>query len=241
MFPALHNSQGIEKSNIDLLRCIKCQGNFKYREFTINFALLSCFCNTYPLVEGILYLHNSNLRKNSLHHLWKRDFQQATKTLLGSRRIILFFLAFFLFPNVINSLIKTLLNRNIYQLLGFENVVKIITPLVYDKPWAWYIMNRKKMPYYFTSLATTNVLMDYKAKVIDVGCGTGQLLHSLSQKIKPQNIFGIDNSFLTLLLARRFFASPNTLLICTDIEKGLPFKERSIDFVLSTDSFHYLS
>jgi len=75
-------------------------------------------------------------------------------------------------------------------------------------------------------------------KVLDIGCGIGQLLPYYSTQTKA--VYAIDNSPLSLLIARRFFADKKTILICSDIERGLPFRDGYLTITITTDVFQYL-
>jgi len=185
-------------------------------------------------------MYKSSLRVKALEYLKKREPRRALISLLDLRKLTLLSVLVLLIPNLLNTLAKVVLGRFIYQFLGFEKIIDILTVFSYPKPWARYIKSRKKTPSYFFSVALANVLTKNSQTVVDVGCGTGQLMEVLSRKTNPGNVLGIDKSFLSLLLARRFFTSAKNLLICVDVEDGLPFKSESIDLVLSTDSFHYI-
>ena len=221
-----------KKWNIELLRCPKCEEKFKFRKISGDISLLKCSCAEYPLVEGIVYMYKDALRIKALKQFKKGAYTKGLMVLFGQRKLISI-PAFFL-------LLHNFFKLSFYKILKFDAIVNILVPFSYPKTWGWYIKNRPKMPSYFFSLASTNILKRDTQKVVDIGCGVGQLLGLLTHKTNPQNVFGVDYSFINLLLARRFFASPQSLLICSDIEKGFPFKSDSFDLILSTDSFHYI-
>lgn len=225
---------------IEILRCIKCQEKLKSSKISNKFLIASCSCSQYPLVEGILYLYKDSLRKKALKYLKRGELNKAIITLIGERKKLSIPISVLLLPNYFNSLTKKIFNRDVYQILGFERIVNLLTLFSYPKAWAFYIKNRERMPTYLFSLATANILKRNNQKVIDAGCGTGQLLKVLAKKTNPENIYALDQSFLSLLFARRFFASPKSLLVCCDIEKGFPFINKSADLIISADSFHYL-
>jgi SAM-dependent methyltransferase len=109
----------------------------------------------------------------------------------------------------------------------------------YDKPWSQYLTNRNLDTSF--KLATFSIRYFRKSdKILDLGCGIGQLLPYISSKCRSKNIYGMDKSFLNLLIARRFFADNASTLICGDVEKGLPFKGNFLSAILAVDSFHYI-
>jgi ubiquinone/menaquinone biosynthesis C-methylase UbiE len=140
----------------------------------------------------------------------------------------------------VNKLIRKIIGRDIGQILGFKIVVEIMAALGYPRAWVEYIKNREEMTMFFISLASVNSISEEKrGMILDVGCGPGQILSALSRKKNLREIVGIDRSFVSLLLARKFFASPQDLLICADVEAGLPLIDGSINTIFCTDTFHY--
>jgi SAM-dependent methyltransferase len=230
----------MQKWNIAPLACRRCRAPFSYQVNTRDYSIVKCSCREYPLVEGILYLYKEGLRKKALKLLKKKEYEKAKFVLLDQRRRILLPLYLIFGPNPINKISRLLFNRRLYQILGFKRVVEILTHFSFPSSWALYIKDRDLMPSFWSSYYMANVLKKPKERVLDAGCGTGQFLKVLAGKTNPSNVFGIDNSFLSLLFARSYFASPNSLLICCDIEGGLPFKSGSLDLVMSSDSFHYI-
>ncbi len=230
----------MEKWNLDGLRCVRCKKNFFLKEGSNFFSIVKCGCREYPLVNGILYLGKDSLRKKALKFLEEGKDKRATLSLIGFKRRLSLPIFYLLLPNAFNKSVQRIFGRHLYEILGFKRVVRILTHFSYPSAWAKYIQNREQMPSFFTSILAANLLKGKYQKVVDIGCGSGQLLKVLAQKVRPENIIGLDKSFFSLFLARRFFASRKSLLICADVEEGLPFISESFDLVLSTDSFHYL-
>lgn len=73
-------------------------------------------------------------------------------------------------------------------------------------------------------------------KVLDVSCGTGQLLSSLVQQGK-KDLFGVDLSKEMLAKAREKLHS------FVQLQEGevtqLPYPDQSFDYVISTEAFHH--
>lgn len=76
------------------------------------------------------------------------------------------------------------------------------------------------------------------AKILDVSCGTGQLLSSLVQQGK-KNLRGIDLSKEMLAKAREKLPS------FVQLQEGevtlLPYPDYSFDYIISTEAFHHYS
>lgn len=83
-----------------------------------------------------------------------------------------------------------------------------------------------------------------EVRILDVSCGTGELLLSLRKQGK-KNLFGIDLSEKMLEKAREKFLTEGqrkipqeVYLQLADVVK-LPFPDHCFDYVLSTEAFHH--
>ena len=73
-----------------------------------------------------------------------------------------------------------------------------------------------------------------KPKLLDISCGTGELLKKLQGKAQ---LYGVDLSEEMLAIARKKL-SKNTTLLKADVHE-LPFKDHLFDYVISTEAFHH--
>ena len=185
-------------------------------------------------------MYKEDLRKESLRVLRKGEYKRAERLLMAQRKRILTAISFLFNSNIVSKVSKLIFQKKFYQLLGFKGIISMLTFFSYPKPWALYVKKRGSMPFFWASYYTANILKRNSQKALDLGCGTGQFLKVLATKTNPSNVFGVDKNFLSLFFARKHFASPKTLLICADVEKGLPFIPDSLDLIQSSDSFHYL-
>ncbi|HLD40277.1 MAG TPA: methyltransferase domain-containing protein [Candidatus Nanoarchaeia archaeon] len=78
------------------------------------------------------------------------------------------------------------------------------------------------------------LLLNQKTKVLDISCGTGELLKKLEGKAE---LHGIDLSQEMLSKARAKL-SQNVKLRKADVH-DLPFKDNFFDYVISTEAFHH--
>ena len=74
-------------------------------------------------------------------------------------------------------------------------------------------------------------------KLLDVGCGTGELLLMLSEKLENPGLYGIDISKNMLMIAEKKLGG-KALLKISDVE-SLPFKDKSFSSVISLTAFHH--
>lgn len=229
----------MEKEFLKLVRCVYCNQQFEIYRRINKSIIFTCSCQKYPFINRILYLKHDKARKQATAYLLQGKEKKALLSLLNVRFLLKLPLAVLILLSDFSKLVTKLTKKHFYQLLGFEKTVSLLTFFYYEKSESRYLKKRRRIPSYFFSLFAANLIKDNSTRVVDIGCGVGHLLPILSQKSNSKNVFGIDQSFINLFLARTFF-SPSTFLICVDVENGLPFVDESLDIVLATDSFHYI-
>ncbi len=74
-------------------------------------------------------------------------------------------------------------------------------------------------------------------KLLDISCGTGQLLKKINEKYPDLNIQGLDYSPGMLKQARKNLKK-EIILMQGDVHK-LPYPNESFDYVISTEAFHH--
>lgn len=88
-----------------------------------------------------------------------------------------------------------------------------------------------------TQDAVVNVLLDrLPDRVLDVGCGTGQLTARIADELRPKQVVGCDAS--TGMLARARERSADVTWVEGSAE-ALPFGDDSFDAVVTTEAFHW--
>lgn len=220
-------------ARFEILQCTKCRTRLKRQGTNI------CFCNCaeYPIIEGIIYMKNDEKGKAALMYLKKGNIWRARKTIIGERLLLTIPINIFLISNFLDRLIKYLTTKRAIQLLGFENTIRLMTLFAYPRSWAKYLIDRKK---YNTFQLTKKFLKTIKnpyLKLVDLGSGPGQLITYFLEKIKAENLYCIDDSYLNLLFAKNFFAKKKVHLICANLEDGLPFVDSKVNRIMATDSF----
>lgn len=209
--------------NYSHIRCLYCNHKLEIYLQRNHSYLLKCSNNhVFPVVNGILYMKNKTLinRANSL--IKRGCYYRVLLALLQLRKRLSIPLVFLFTINV-----------------AFEPAIKILTFFGLDKRWVNYLATRTRNESYKSTLE----LLKYHNKneiILDIGCGVGQILQKIYKNAKPKNVYPLDVSFLHLLFARKYFAKPETLLICSDVEKGLMFEDNCFDSIVTTDTFHYI-
>ncbi|RDE11556.1 MAG: hypothetical protein C4K48_11380 [Candidatus Thorarchaeota archaeon] len=83
----------------------------------------------------------------------------------------------------------------------------------------------------------TNLVDPGVSSVLDVGCGTGALIHLLDQKIPRASIIGIDRSQYLLRVLKERQSDAKISLIQGEVP-SFPFIESSFDLIIAVQSLH---
>ena len=79
--------------------------------------------------------------------------------------------------------------------------------------------------------------LNYKSKILDIGCGKGYLLHEIKLLIPNINIVGLDFSEYGLTNAKDEI---KPFIFKHKAEDKLPYKDKEFDLVISLGTFHNL-
>lgn len=102
----------------------------------------------------------------------------------------------------------------------------------YDEKWAFYVEAT-------TRETLRRMPMTPTARVLDVGCGTGELLRRLRAKYPRASLAGLDPVAEMLTVARGKLSGNEDLQI--GYADALPWPAASFDVVVSCNMFHYIS
>jgi len=100
----------------------------------------------------------------------------------------------------------------------------------YDKRWAFYVS--------LTVQETIKRLhLKSEERVLDVGCGTGELLMTIGDKFPELEAAGVDPSREMLQVARQKLA--DSVILKEGWAEDLPFQNKSFDVIVSCSAFHF--
>ncbi len=212
-----------------ILICPYCQSSLRVIKASPNSksAILKCKCDFYPVIENIVYLNKkSSINKKLVYWIGKNKFKKALLSLISFNR------ASFLFFKLTSG------NDGFYRSLGFNRFLNVLKFCGYPDGFADYLKQRSAIPSFYVSLTGLSLIANPQKKVVELGCGTGNLAPYVYQWLRPENYLCFDTCFLTLYMARLFFIRPTSQVVCADLEEGIPLKNNSVDVVQLTDIFH---
>ncbi len=100
----------------------------------------------------------------------------------------------------------------------------------YDRRWSFYIEATIRE-------TLSRLELQPGERLLDVGCGTGVLLATLSAAVPDAKLSGVDPSREMLEVARGRLGE--AVLLTQSHAESLPFSDRAFDVVVSTNAFHY--
>jgi ubiquinone/menaquinone biosynthesis C-methylase UbiE len=102
----------------------------------------------------------------------------------------------------------------------------------YDEKWSFYVEAT-------TRETLKRLPMPEEGRVLDVGCGTGELLRRISRKFPRSRLSGIDPVPEMLAVAREKI--PEGVEFRVGYANALPWPDSTFDVVVSCNMFHYVT
>ena len=101
-----------------------------------------------------------------------------------------------------------------------------------------HFFHRFSQPRHLTSLSLAMLLTEGRGAGLDLACGFGHTLHTLTEASPSRPWIGLDRNFFELFVARRWVA-PGADYLCADADGPLPLARSVIGGALCADAFHY--
>lgn len=196
------------------------------------FSVWKCDCDEYPLIEGILYLKKDHKTRNRLavELIERGDPFGALCSLVEGKLARLLATSCMFFPIVKQNL----------KSLKLETTLRILTLIQpHSRNWFRALIHRAMN----NTLINLNkiVAKDGRSMIIlELCCGAGHFLNSIANKYDRSWIIGVDTDITSLLLARFYVIDSKIILICSDLNYGVPLKDLCSDFVFMNESFSYI-
>ena len=209
----------MEIKALDSLFCDKCEQAISIEKSLLEYnseiilGILSCSCSIHPIVEGILVFHHEK-KRDIINLLLESESHQV------SERYVL--------DIMVGS-------QNATHILSSKSFSKLVY-LLFDRTFADYLNYRNSCRSFFETIPFFPAMKC--GMILDVGSGAGHFSKLLKEYFKTSQIISVDQNFLLLIIARKFFGIQN--LVCTDINNSFPFATDAFDSVMCTDTFHYL-
>lgn len=123
----------------------------------------------------------------------------------------------------------TNINKNLNEERTIHNRIASLYESVFNQ---LYLYRKSREA---TMFRISGLIKDNRAKILDVGCGTGEVLQGLST-LGYKHLYGVDISEEMVKIARK--KSPNAK-ICRASAHSLPYNDSSFDAVLFVSVFHH--
>lgn len=101
----------------------------------------------------------------------------------------------------------------------------------YDTRWSFYVEATARE-------TMARLAVRPRDRILDVGCGTGVLLHQLSVSHPQARLCGVDPVPEMLDIARQRL--PATIELCEAWAERIPYDDEVFDLVVSCNMFHYI-
>jgi SAM-dependent methyltransferase/uncharacterized protein YbaR (Trm112 family) len=233
------------KVRISILQCPYCQSPLRVGKKPLThlpqWGITSCQCDTYPIVEGIAYIKKDSHQRNriAVDHIKKHQYNKALWTCLKessrSYRICIGLL--------------WLLKRKFSIFISQEIVYKICIALHIEQNWFTYLSKRMSWPDLDDGSNRINPFLKKSSnprRFVDIGSGTGMSTQFMMKYAKTNMLpkikyfCAIEKNIASLILHQLYHPKSAQILICADVEIGLPFKSESIDGVTLFEVFPWI-
>jgi hypothetical protein len=217
---------------LNLTYCPRCSGSFELflYSFQPHYGLLSCACGELPIVYSIPVLVPFEDSPEVLRLIKDRETKPAL-----IRTLAAFAKNPELAPGAAFDARKKAGQDRLMQIIDDplitfqQTVAALCPPAEADAMFFRYAQGPM-----VAAMALMGLSPDLSGNMLHVGCGAGHLERTLSNRIKPGLLMGIDESFPLLYAARKYMAADSHFM-CVPSGSKLPFKSERFTLTLVTD------
>lgn len=213
------------------LRCPYCKGALRRNILDGDFGIVSCACDTYPIVAGIVYLqkNDAQLNKHIVLLISQKRYVRAVWDILSGSRV----------QKSIMFCVWGL--RYIWGIsVSPKKILVALKMFATNKSWFEYLLRRDNHSDLELAVRASNIKnRDPRASIVDIGCGIGSLYNRFRHHGVDVPYIGIDKNSNSLLFAH-LYTDGNALWVCSDIEQGIPLVDASVTTVVFLDCFAWI-
>lgn len=208
--------------------------NFYRSKNRLIHGIISCRCDQYPIINGVLFLMNNKTKERALRFLLKERKRLKLFTEVP------FFLLDLRVGPYLSVFLTSLFSRiKIFKLLSYSQVIKLLAFLrILKNKKARFLLKRTDNENFLPAIISST-LVKKGAVILDVGCGSGNLFHLLKKDIQEENLYGVDNDLLSLYLSKKY-SCQKCHYFYLDLNYPLPFKSINFQYVFCSDTFEYV-
>ncbi|HEY5705656.1 MAG TPA: class I SAM-dependent methyltransferase [Terrimicrobiaceae bacterium] len=229
----------------------------------INYGVLRCACNDYPVVQGIPILQHVDGLSSVVDLIRQGNGHRALLQAMNLFRVKWAHRSRWHQLRYYLNCQRLVTGRD----LSFEDAVNLVRkPSVFSD----YLLHRYANPSFLAAIGPLMLLdrleqrrrsafpggvadgQDSHApfngransstktiRVLDLACGAGHTSFLMRHLFPELSVVSVDHDFVSLYLAKRFLA-PDSIHLCLDAEVLSPFVDQHFDAVFCLDAFHYL-
>ena len=234
---------------LELIKCPYCGTDFEMEEIYseneegITNGCIKCECGTYPILNGILILKNTLVKKYIVNYLKKKEIKKAIALPFWNHiddicRVMNFIESkpcgkFFKRSSLVfvNYFLKKRYRKYSDKNLSFCEVLGNGSDEVYSK-------HRFSTQTFWSLYPFIPLLKKKRKRILDICCGAGHASFVISKYVNPDELICVDGDFKSLYLAKKYFSDAEFINI--DANYQLPFKDNIFSSVLMMDAFHYV-
>lgn len=223
------------KKEFSLITCPYCTSKFKLNSVIkrnknqIDFGTVSCNCDEFPIIFGILYLHKNN-NKKIVSLLKKNQISKALYSALNFGKLKTFLFIFF-----------THFNR-FFRVPPSNFVNGIFIKLLWNMPqshYRYYFSRHQEIESLLFFLPLTFYHPKPNSLWLDVGSGITNYYSKL-QHLHPKLIIAsLELYFQNIYLSKLFFPK-NVIYLCSDFSYGPHFPSKKVDIITFIDSLPFM-
>jgi SAM-dependent methyltransferase len=253
------------------LRCPYCAGTFTVTHGTTpvedgEYAVLSCYCEQYPVVAGIPVI-----RKGILGTKGETNRSICQFILSGKHQDAL--LAMLMPPAPPTAELAPTWLTHLPQIKGIGRVRSVLgTPAIHQwikfakdfltsgvqgktahdyfdfyflhsgipKEGYNYFINRFGQPRQLVALSLMTSIKSPSSSVLDMGCGFGHLTCHLIKRVGHRPLIAADLNFTRLYVAKNFLA-PGAFYVCCDGDTSWPFITQFFSVAYTSDTMYMVT